>query len=113
MTRFSVYQPKSTEWHASNESVERDAYLEYLYSDDRMSFRLHTFLELSLPLLERACIGFNYIHVVQYSSEMPEKFLKILKLAEEKYTFLKLVEVNQVDRYTQVWDVVKEFFLST
>lgn len=114
VTRFSVFQPKSVEWHASKHAdldISRKEYLSYLYSDSRMLFRLHVFINLSLPLLEKGSKEFDYIHVVQYSSVMPKKFLDQLLDAEKRYNFLKLVEVNEEERYERVWAEVKAFML--
>ena len=113
VTRFSVFQPQSVEWHASkaaNLNEKKEEYLSYLYSDYRMMFRLHVFINLSLPILEKGSQGHDYIHVVQYSSVMPSKFLRPLKEAEQRYKFLKLVEVSEDERYERVWSEVKLFF---
>ena len=110
MTRFSVYQPNSVEWNASSGNTDSSEYLDYLYSDERMEFRLHTFLELSLPQLSEASKGFDYIHIVQYSKIMPEKFRKELLAASEKFPFLKLIEVEPETRYDYVWDEIKKYF---
>lgn len=91
-TRFSLFDPKSSSWKASNGSKFRNAdeYKNYLFSDERLSLRAEIFFNLSLPLLSMASEGYDVRHVVSYSEYLPEKYEQMLKEAKAKYDFLIL-----------------------
>ena len=91
-TRFSIFEPGSGAWHASNGSSLKsdDEYKAYLFNDDRLSMRTRIFLEQSLPQIEAAKHGHHVIHVVSYSSDLPEKYQKALEDATERFPFLVL-----------------------
>lgn len=107
-TRFSVYQPGSIEWKASGKFFDEQSYLNYLYSEQRMRYRLSVFIKISLPLLAEASRGINFIHILQYSKQMPKRYLDELKEAQQRFPFLHLVEVSVDLRFDNVWKKVRQ-----
>lgn len=93
-TRFSLFQPNSTAWFASNNSQfkNEDDYREYLFSDVRLAPRIELFLNRSLPILARGSVGYAYYHVLSYSSLLPSQYRNLLIDAAERYPFLVLNE---------------------
>lgn len=91
-TRFSLYQPGSTAWHASNKtrlSTPVD-YRNYLFSPERLEPRMDIFLTMTLPQLDLAARGHNLRHVVSFSTYLPGKYRKQLEAAAEQYPWLVL-----------------------
>lgn len=91
-TRFSLFDPNSTSWVASNGSKFStiDEYRDYLFSDERLDTRANIFINYSLPILELASDGYEYYHVVSYSDSLPERFEAKLLAASARYPFLIL-----------------------
>ena len=91
-TRFSLFEPNSGAWVASNNSrfANEDDYRRYLFSDERLGLRAQIFIDYSLPILALASTGHSYYHVVSYSEELPTKYEKILEDAARRYPFLVL-----------------------
>lgn len=90
-TRFSLFNPKSSSWRATNGRFSTpEEYEAYLYSDERLTVRCRIFLEQSLPQLEAAAKGYDLLHVVSYSGNMPRKFQRLLEEAAARYPFLVL-----------------------
>lgn len=91
-TRFSLFDPNSTSWIASNGSKFStiDEYRDYLFSDERLDTRANIFINYSLPILELASDGYEYYHVVSYSDSLPERFEAKLIAASSRYSFLIL-----------------------
>ncbi|MFF5793894.1 glycosyltransferase [Paeniglutamicibacter sp. NPDC012692] len=91
-TRFSVFNPRSTSFLASNGSKfsNREEYRSYLYSEERLDVRTDIFLNHSLPQLELAIDGHDVPHIVTYSDSLPEKYQRLLEEAAESYPFLVL-----------------------
>lgn len=91
-TRFSLFDPHSAAWVASNGSRLSSAaeYQDYLYSPERLELRCKIFLEYSLPQLERAARGHDYYHVVSYSDSLPPAYRNRLNEAAIRFPFLVL-----------------------
>lgn len=91
-TRFSLFDPNSGGWRASNgsrfSSVEE--YQDYLFADERLDPRCEIFVNHSLPQIAMAAKDFDVAHVVSYSSHLPEKHQRILEEAAERFPFLVL-----------------------
>lgn len=93
-TRFSLYQPNSDLWLASNGTkISPDEYLEFLYDDARMAPRCDIFLTCTLPMLALAAEGHDVRHVVSFSDNLPEKYRSQLVAAAKQFDFLVLDEV--------------------
>ena len=97
-TRFSVFHSGSKEWNASQKYKTEAEYLDYLYSDSRLSARIGIFIDVSLPILEAISRKVRFVHVVQYSKELPEKYLKLLEKASARYSFVRLSLVDDESR---------------
>ncbi|TRY17787.1 hypothetical protein FOJ82_10965 [Tessaracoccus rhinocerotis] len=93
-TRFSLYQPNSDLWLASNGAViSPDEYLAFLYDDARMAPRCDIFLTCTLPMLALAAEGHDVRHVVSFSDNLPEVYRSQLLAAAERFDFVVLDEV--------------------
>ncbi|WP_152224222.1 glycosyltransferase [Pseudomonas sp. SCB32] len=88
VTQFSLFHPGSVAWHISKKS--ESVYLRELYSDERMLPRIEIFLGRSLPIYQKMAEKYNYRHILLYSEFLPEKWLKVLEDAAEKYPVLYL-----------------------
>lgn len=99
-TRFSVFTPGSNAWHATRGGYYKseEEYLNYLYSDERLSLRWGIFSELSLPHLDHMSRDYELIHVIQYSSQLPIAYKEKLYELEAKYPFLVLDQVDSPTR---------------
>jgi hypothetical protein len=91
-TRFSLFDPNSGGWRASNGSRFKtvEEYQEYLFSEDRLDPRCDIFVNHSLPQVALAAEGYDVTHVVSYSSALPANYQAILEEAAAKYPFLVL-----------------------
>lgn len=91
-TRFSLLNPHSPNWLASNGSRFRtpEEYRDYLYSAERLDVRCEIFFDLSLPQLQRSSEGLDYRHVVSYSDTLPAPYQERLENAEREFDFLVL-----------------------
>jgi hypothetical protein len=91
-TRFSLLNPHSPNWLASNGSRFRtpEEYQDYLYSAERLDVRCEIFFDLSLPQLQRSSEGLDYRHVVSYSDTLPAPYQERLENAEREFDFLVL-----------------------
>lgn len=91
-TRFSLYNPNTSAWKASNGSRfknERE-YRKYLFSDERLGMRAEIFFDMSLPLLAEASRGFDVRHLISYSDYLPRKYQRMLQDAAKSHDFLIL-----------------------
>jgi hypothetical protein len=102
ITRFSVLSPGSSEWQIS--SIDRSKYENVLFSDERLSIRSKIFFDISLPILATASNNFGYIHVVQYSSNLPERYREKLFEAASQYSFLRVLEVDSIDVHSKIYE---------
>lgn len=93
-TRFSIYDPQSPSWRLSRKYKGKDlaSYRADLFSDARLQTRADIFIKHSLPVIDAAKGDHRLIHIVNYSPELPERYQKKLKAAEEKYDWLILDE---------------------
>lgn len=101
-TRFSLYNPKSSSWRASNGSKfsSSEDYKNYLYSEKRLDIRAEIFINQSLPQIQLASNGHKVKHIVSYSESLPIKYQLLLEEACQKYCFLIL------DKHTENRDAV-------
>lgn len=99
-TRFSLYAPASGAWVASRNSTfaSADEYQRYLFSDDRLEPRADIFLNFTVPMLERASHGHDFIHVVSYSDCLPKVYKDRLRVAADSSAILLLDEVAEGSR---------------
>jgi hypothetical protein len=96
-TRFSLFDPSSGDWRASNGSrfFTVDEYRRYLLSPDRLTPRCDIFLNLSLPQLSLAAKDFDVHHIVSYSKVLPEPYKAQLRNAADEYPFVVLDERDE------------------
>lgn len=93
-TRFSLYQPNSDSWLASNGTkISPEDYLGYLYDEARMAPRMDIFLTCTLPMLALAKEGHDLRHVVSFSENLPERYRSELVAAAQRFDFVVLDEV--------------------
>lgn len=111
-TRFSLLNPDSPNWLASNGSRFKTAaeYREYLYSEERLDVRCEIFLDISLPQLQLASEGLDYRHVVSYSDTLPVKYQELLEQAERDFAFLVLDRHSAEGSTNSVLGVAREMF---
>lgn len=91
-TRFSLYTPNSASWKASK--LDQKDYLAYLFDEDRLNIRLKIFENYSLPILVEASTHTSFLHCIQYSEELPEKFKIKLFSLEKTYDFIHLQKID-------------------
>lgn len=91
-TRFSLFNPDSPAWKASNGSTfaDREQYKKHLYDPERLDLRTEIFVNQSLPQIALAAEGYDVRHLVMYSESLPEKYQAALEQAAEQYPFLVL-----------------------
>ena len=111
ITRFAVFDPGVSEWQIS--SIEEAKYKDILFSDSRLSMRSKIFFDISLPILAAASSSFDYIHVVKYSSMLPDLYKEKLFRAASEYSFLRILEVDQIDVSSLIYsELLLEFVKS-
>lgn len=91
-TRFSIFNPDSIAWVASNGTrfASAEEYKAYLYSEERISLRCQIFIEYSLPQLALAAADHELHHVVSYSESLPREYQKELEEAAARFPFVVL-----------------------
>lgn len=91
-TRFSLFLPNSNGWNISRnlDNIEITKYKDKLFEKKRLGFRIKFLTNITLPLLEIASKGYDFLHVIEYSDCLPIEYIYILKELEEKYVFVKL-----------------------
>jgi hypothetical protein len=95
-TRFSVFSPSSGQWRATQGRFSTpEEYRRYLYSDERLESRAWIFLELSLANLARWDGDHELMHIVSYSSSLPERWVGRLEEAAARYDFLVLDRLEE------------------
>lgn len=93
-TRFSIYNPGSGAWKSSakTDKGSSDSFAEYLYSESRLAPRATIFFEHSLPMLMRAAESHSLMHIVSYSSNLPERYRDKLLAVTDANPFIYLDE---------------------
>lgn len=97
-TRFSIYQPKSNAWivsKAASDPLSEKKYRDGLFDERRLDFRLGFLTNVTLPLLEKASKGHEFLHVIEYSSLLQPKYIEILNKIKAKYSFVRLNEYDE------------------
>jgi hypothetical protein len=91
-TRYSAHfsNNRGLAFKASRRFEDEQAFLEHLWSPERMTDREHIFLDLAVPVMQRWTEKHDYRHVVTYSPEMPEPWIGRLREAAERYPVLAL-----------------------
>lgn len=89
-TRYSAYLPdhRGLAFRATKLFPDEQAYLNYLWSPERMAVRQQIFLTLAVPLLQQLRERHDYRHVVTYSPEMPDPWQSALHEAAARYDVL-------------------------
>ena len=88
-TKFSVYAPGSRAWRASQ--LKESDYMEYLFDEERLSFRWHIFKHFSVPtLIKNHEFVDTFFSIIYYSEELPNKWKDKLFSLESKYSFIKV-----------------------
>lgn len=111
VTRFSVVKPGGSGLNlvAKNKGDENE-YLKQLFNEERMLDRIHIFGKLAAPIYQTFADRYNYVHLVQYSRELPERYRNALFEIAEKYPVVKPVLVttesivDSVKKHVLTWD---------
>lgn len=113
-TRFSVFQPRSGAWKATNGTrfKTEEEYRSYLFSDERLANRADIFLNFSLPQVAKAAEGRNVVHLVSYSHYLPEKYELRLIEAAKKYSFVVLDKVSPSGEQLTTEDIARDELFS-
>lgn len=108
VTRFSVVSPKGSGLRL-NDSIGREAYLNTLFDDERMQARFDILSQISAPIYQSFCERHNYVHIIQYSPELPMKWKIGLDNLQKEYPVFRLHEVREKDIVDSVVDHVRTF----
>lgn len=95
VTRFSVVSTKNSGFRLS--TTDREDYLGKLFDDDRLRSRVDIFENFSLRSLRHFANKYNFVHLVQVSPELPDKWKKKLDQLSASNPFLKIVTVKDED----------------
>lgn len=111
VTRFSVLNPKGTGLKLSAAHAEdRYKYEAELFNDQRLKDRLHLLGEVSAPTYQKMAEKYDYIHLVQYSPELPREYKNSLMKISKKFPVIQPVEVtdesmsDSVMKHVKTWD---------
>ena len=107
VTRYSLFSPGSHSWKTSRSGVFKtpEDYMQYLFSEKRLSLRAEMFFEKAVPALSAMAEHHDYKHFVMYSELLPKRHQEILFAAAARYPFLVPVEWNDVVRGTGIEEV--------
>lgn len=113
-TRFSICNPNSATWKASNGSkfATADEYRAHLYAADRLDARADVFINHSLPQIALASEGYEVRHLVSYSDSLPAKYQLLLEDAAKKYPFVVLDRRTSGQAPVDPEDVARELIFS-
>ncbi|MGV0353220.1 glycosyltransferase [Corynebacterium confusum] len=91
-TRFSLFDPTSSSWRISRSLGREDPskYRNALFSEDRLKHRADIFFHHTLPTLDKAGEGHEFVHIVSYSADLPAKYRTQLEKQVEEYPWLVL-----------------------
>lgn len=114
-TRFSLFNPKSSSWRATDgiRFASAEEYQNYLYSDERLGLRSDVFVNLSLPQIELGRTGHDVLHMVSYSDSLPRKYQVLLENAAVKYPFLVLDRHEENRKPTDIHDLARDFLTTS
>jgi len=87
VTRFSLFLPGAVDWNLSKDDLN---YTPKLFDDKRLSARFFILSSLSIPLIEMARGILNIKHIIQYSDNLPQKYIELLKGLQAKHPFIIL-----------------------
>lgn len=91
VTRFSLLLPDAKDWNLSTQAESSADYATKLYDEGRLASRLEIFSTASLPQLAALAKEFNYRHVIQHSTSLPEPYQAALRSLAKEFSFLKIV----------------------
>lgn len=94
-TRFSLFLPQSAAWLVTRGNQDVEEYKKNLFEETRLNFRIGFLSEITLPLLKSASKNEDFLHIIEYSDSLPEKYIAILKDVEQKYDFVRLICYNE------------------
>lgn len=106
LTLFSVLQKPSKKYVIHKNGY--DEYVKELFSETRLDLKSEIFFNLSLPqlaLMDRSKC--SYTHFLVYSEELPVKYKEKILDAEDKYTFLRALEVGNYEKFN-IKDKIKD-----
>ncbi|MGP9737760.1 MULTISPECIES: glycosyltransferase [Halomonas] len=106
VTRFSLFLPGSGAWLLSKTS--EDDYVKSLFSDERLSTRFNIFFKKAVPIYQKMAEKYDYNHVIQYSSLMPEKWKVRLFEESRKYDFIILSESGKELQPIPILEILKD-----
>ena len=87
-TRFSIYSPGDSAWVLSQ--LKEADYLDYLFDEERLSFRWRMFERFSIPnLIKNYESVDSFGSIIYYSEELPNKWKDKLFGLESRYSFIK------------------------
>lgn len=109
VTRYSVANPRGNQqWWALSAKNKGEDYTTKLWAADRMEPREHVFLNLATPIYQRFHDSYGYRHIVQYSPEMPARWVDALEDAARTYPVLLLLPGSRwQDRVTCIKNDIK------
>lgn len=112
VTRFSIFSPDTKSWRLTRREASSDAdrYAELLFSEERMTPRCDIFCNLSAPLLQEMSEEHSYRHIVMYSDLLPQRWLRKLQEAAQRYPVLRLISVgsDRVDGHAPMTEHLSE-----
>ena len=111
VTRFSVVKPGGSGLNlVSKNKDDHEEYLKQLFDEERMLDRIHIFGRLAAPIYQSFADRYDYVHLVQYSKELPERYRLALQKIAGKYPVIKPVLVtdesivDSVKKHVLTWD---------
>lgn len=111
VTRFSVVNPGGSGLNlVSKNQNDREEYLKQLFDEERMLDRIYIFGKLAAPIYQSFADRYDYVHLVQYSKELPERYRLALQEIAKKYPVIKPVlvtdesMVDSVKKHVLSWD---------
>lgn len=90
-TRFSLFLPKSSAWLVTRGNEDIEEYKRNLFEETRLNFRIGFLTHVTLPLLKEASKDEEFLHVIEYSDSLPNKYILLLQEMELTYDFVKLL----------------------
>lgn len=108
-TRFSVFSPTAGGLRIRQEfGQDIEEFERVLFDPSRLDTRLDILTNLAVPRHARFAEHMDLVQLVQYSSNLPEKYIDALHKTSEKYSFFKPVLVNDSTMFDSVLDYLRE-----
>lgn len=106
ITRFSVASPKGSGLNLKNK-LDADQYLKELFDEHRLRERAFIFGELASPIYQTFSEKYNYTHLVQYSSNLPQKWKDWLYHLSDRFSVIRPTVADNKDMVDSVRDHVR------